>query len=188
MAFVQAFRPRVSFAELALWPDDGRRYELYDGEVREVPSPFPVHQIVTGLLSDVMRAWAHLHGGLALTAPLDIVLTDYDALQPDLLLFVPTRRHLLHLRKVTRDRPDIAVEVLSKDTSRHDRTKKLEAYAKFGVPEFWIVDPDQQTIDVLALDGGGYQTRQVCRGDDMVQSIVAPGLAFSAASVFPAES
>lgn len=188
MALVQAFRPRVSFADLALWPDDGRRYELYDGEVREVPSPFPVHQIVTGLLEEQFVAYRRVHDGLVLHAPLDIVFTEYDVLQPDLLFFIADRRSLVRLRQVTRDRPDIAVEILSKGTARHDRTNKLKAYARFGVPEFWIVDPDLHTIEVFVLNGDSYQTRQFCRGDDVVQSSVAGGLAFSAASVFPAES
>lgn len=187
MALVQPFRDRVSFAELATWPVDGRRYELYDGEVREVASPLPIHQIVTGLVGDAMRAWARETGGLALCAPLDVVFTEYDVLQPDLLLFTAARRHLVRPRCAIRDRPDLVVEILSEGTSHHDRTRKLAAYARFGVSEYWIVNPETAAVDVLVLEGSRYALRQHARGDNIVESDVAQGLRFAVRSVFPPE-
>src|ERR1700730_5079838 len=89
MTGMRAVHPRVSFAELERWPEDGRRYELYDGEVFEIPSPIPLHQFVLGRLHLAFAAYVQTHGGAVFFAPLDIVLTDFDVVQPDLLLFMP---------------------------------------------------------------------------------------------------
>src|SRR5882672_5702469 len=106
MAPMKAAYPRVSFADLEKWPEDGRRYELYDGEVYEVPSPFPLHQIAASRLHVVLAEYVREHGGIVLFAPLDIVLTEYDVVQPDLMLFTRERQHLINPRKVTRVQPD----------------------------------------------------------------------------------
>src|SRR5580765_2063630 len=121
MAGVKAAQERVTFADLERWPEDGRRYELYDGEVYVVPSPIVLHQIAAGRLYLELSDYVKEHGGIVLFAPLDIVLTDYDVVQPDLLLFTEERRHLLDLRKVTRVPPDLAIEILSPSTARNDR-------------------------------------------------------------------
>src|SRR2546426_853470 len=89
---------RVSFADLEQWPEDGRRYELYDGEVYVVPSPLPLHQVVSAHLHLALTDYVRERGGAVLYAPLDIVLTDYDVVQPDLLLFTRERQDLVNLR------------------------------------------------------------------------------------------
>jgi len=86
MTVVKAAPPRVCFADLERWPDDGRRYELYDGEVYVVPSPLPLHQVVSARLHLALDEYTRAHGGIVLYAPLDIVLTEFDVVQPDLLL------------------------------------------------------------------------------------------------------
>ena len=92
MATVETIRPRLTYADLERMPDDGRRYELYDGEVVVVPSPLPRHQIVHARLVELLRAYASARGGLCLYAPLDIVFSDYHVLQPDIVYFGPQRR------------------------------------------------------------------------------------------------
>ena len=113
-------QPRVSFADLEQWPEDGRRYELYDGEVYVVPSPLPLHQVVSANLHLALTEYVREHGGVVLYAPLDIVLTEYDVVQPDLLLFTRQRQDLIDLRKVTRHQPDLAIEILSPSTVWND--------------------------------------------------------------------
>ena len=125
MAGMMAASPRVSFADLEQWPEDGRRYELYDGEVYVVPSPLPLHQVVSANLHLALTDYVREHGGVALYAPLDIVLTDYDVVQPDLLLFTRQRQDLINLRKVTRHSPDLAIEILSPSTASNDRGRKM---------------------------------------------------------------
>jgi Uma2 family endonuclease len=92
MAPVEIVRPRLTFADLERMPDDGRRYELYDGEVVVVPSPLLFHQILLARLTDWLRRYCADQGGLCAYAPLDIVFSDYDVLQPDIVYFSPERR------------------------------------------------------------------------------------------------
>ena len=110
MTGVKAAHQRVSFSDLEKWPEDGRRYELYDGEVYVVPSPIPLHQIVAARLHLVLEEYTRAYGGVVFFAPLDIVLTEHDVVQPDLLLFARERQHLVRLREVTRHAPDLRSE------------------------------------------------------------------------------
>src|SRR4051812_7345317 len=105
MAGVKAAQERVSYADLERWPEDGRRYELYNGEVFEIPAPLLLHQFVLGRLFLALSSCVQAHGGAVFVAPVDIVLTDFDVVQPDVLLFTREREHLLHMRQVTRHRP-----------------------------------------------------------------------------------
>ena len=138
---MKAVDPRVSFAELQQWPDDGRRYELYDGEVIVVPSPLARHQRVTLHVVDILVEYERATGGLAFGHPLDILFSEYDVLQPDAVFFRRERRHLVNMMESGQVAPDLAVEVLSRKTARRDRGRKMDTFARFGVVEYWIVDP-----------------------------------------------
>jgi Uma2 family endonuclease len=184
MAGVSAVDPRVSFAELCQWPDDGRRYELYDGEVIVVPAPFPRHQRVGNHIESLLREYEAATGGLMLHAPIDIVLTEYDVVQPDVVFFRAERRHLIRAWEATRVPPDLAVEVLSRSTERRDRGRKMELLARSGVPEYWIVDPMENVLEIYQLQGNSYVLTAVCRESDRVDSPTLPGLSFDARRVF----
>ncbi len=175
----------VTYADLQQWPDDGRQYELYDGEVIEIPAPFPRHQIVIQRLEQELLAYAREHGGIVLQAPLDIVFSEVTVLQPDLVFFDASRAHLLRLDEATRHAPDLAVEVLSPSTEARDRGRKMTIFARYGVKELWIVDPHAATIEIYALAGDAYALAHTARGDDRVRSTILPELEFIASAVFP---
>ena len=186
MGGVKAANPRVSYADLERWPDDGRRYELYDGEVFVIPSPIPLHQIVAGQLHLALTRYVSAHGGIVLFAPLDIVLTEYDVVQPDLLLFTAERQHLLNPRQVTRVPPDLAIEILSPGTARNDRGRKKQLLAQHGVREYWLVDPEPISIEVHSLRDDGFVVASVATGSARVESPLLPGLRLSPADLVPA--
>jgi len=119
-------------------------------------------------------------------APLDIVLTEYDVVQPDVLLFVPEREHLLHLRQVTRVPPDLAIEILSKGTARNDRGRKKRLLAQHGLREYWLVDPDAISIEVYTLTGNDLVLAHVAKGGDPVQSSLLPALSMRPGDMIPA--
>src|SRR5262249_3414223 len=146
---------RVSFSDMEKWPEDGRRYELYDGEV--VPSPIPLHLVVAARLYLALEEYTRAHGGVVLFAPLDIVLTEYDVVQADLLLFKRDRQHLVNPRTVTRAAPDLCVEILSPSTERNDRGRKMKLLAAHGVRESWLVDPESVTIAVYSLARAAFE-------------------------------
>jgi Uma2 family endonuclease len=150
----QVVKPRVSYTDLLHQPEDGRRYEIYDGEVFVVPSPLPLHQIVADNIGRILHEYSTLHGGLAITAPLDIVFSEHNVLQPDLVFFSRGRRQLVKLDEVIRHAPDLVVEVLSPSTESTDRGRKLQTFARFGVREYWIVDPTARSSKFSACAAG----------------------------------
>lgn len=185
MAPVRTVRPRISYADLERMPEDGRRYEIYDGEVFVVPAPLPRHQVVQQLIVEVFHRHAQEHGGFAVDSPIDIVFSDYDVLQPDVVFFGPARAHLVDLDAVIRHPPDVCVEVLSPSTQATDRGRKMQTFARYGVQEYWIADPAASTIEIHRLDGDAYSLTGIFASEDLIVSPVLPGLICSAASLFP---
>ena len=174
----------VSYADLQRWPEDGHQYELYDGEVRVVPSATNRHQLILQQLYDQVRAFERAHGGRLLVAPSDVVFNQYNVLQPDLLFFTPARRHLVHLDQPTDVSPDLTIEIVSPSTSTHDRTRKQAMYARFGVPEYWIVDPADETIEIFVLEDGVYRLVSMIGRYDTASSTTIDGLAVDTSQVF----
>ena len=175
--------PRVTFAELARWPDDGRQYELYDGEVIVVPSPFPRHQLVALHVQHLLDDYAEARGDLVLGSPIDIVLSRHNVVQPDVVYIKHERRHLINMWKVIRIPPDLVVEVLSRKTEMRDRNRKAELFARFGIPEYWILDPAKNTIEIYR------NTRKAFRleGSYAKGTVTSPtlsGLTFSVPRLF----
>jgi Uma2 family endonuclease len=184
MRFMKATDPRVTFAELQEWPDDGRRYELYDGEVIVVPSPFPRHQRVAMHLGEIIAEYERAHGGVQFWVPIDIVFDEHNVVQPDVVYFREERRHVVRDWEATRAAPDLAVEVVSRSTEARDRGRKMQVLARFGVPEYWIVDPAKNTLEIYVLGGGAYELIADAGEDETITSPTLPHLSFSTECVF----
>lgn len=184
MAPVQDVQPRAGYSELELMPEDGRRYEIHGGKLVVAPSPLPAYQIVAGEILTLLSDYRRRSGGLALGAPLDIVFDEHDVVQPDIVFFRAGRRHLVQPYAVTRAAPDIAVEVLPPSTAAADRGPKMQMFARYGVPGYWIADPTHQRIDVHVLQEGAYRRAQLESADATVRSILLPDLTFDAARLF----
>jgi Uma2 family endonuclease len=180
-------RARLTSADLLALPIDGKRHELIDGVHFVNPSPVPRHQLVLGNLYFAIRGFVEERDlGTVFFAPLDVVLSDFDLVEPDLLFISHQRRAILEKRFI-RGAPDLAVEVTSPSTRRLDVVLKRRAYRKFGFAEYWIVDPEQETIDVFR--GGGEWLEPALRlsraqGLQMLTSPLFPGLALDLATVF----
>jgi Uma2 family endonuclease len=176
---------RVTFAELEAWPDDGRRYELYDGEAVVVPAPNLRHQWIVANLFKVLNDYQIRVGGCVVISPFDIILSDYDVLQPDIVYFGPAKRALLNPKTGARVVPDLAVEVLSASTESRDRGRKLELLARYGLREYWLVDPERQSLEAYVRDIQG--RLEVISKVRFGQAFISPtleGLNFVAACIF----
>lgn len=184
MALMSVARPRVSYLDLQRAPEGGRRYEIYDGEVFVIPAPLPLHQIVALNLYDIFRGWVQRHGGVVLAAPIDIMLSDYDVVQPDVVFFSPARQHWVQLREPIRAAPDITVEVLSPPTVVTDRGRKMQLLARYGAPEYWLVDPDPAIVEVYHLRRGAYVLASLAAGGASVYSAELTGLECAADLIF----
>jgi Uma2 family endonuclease len=184
MGSVAALPRKTTFSDLERRPEDGRRFELYDGEVWEMPSPMPEHQAAADNALELLRAYRKQKGGRAISSPLDIVFSKHDVVQPDVVYFLPDRAHVIKSGQVTRDRPDIAVEVLSPTTVGNDRGRKLQMFARYGVPEYWILDPIEHTLEILSLRGKLYVKTLKAGADTVVTSPLLPDLSFPVSQLF----
>ena len=185
MALVLSTRRRITYSEVASWPDDGRRYELYDGEVSEVPAPLPRHQLAMLELLYRLRDYAVAHAGLVIASPIDIVFDDINALQPDIVVFSAARRHHVHLDEPIQAPPDVAVEVLSPSTAANDRGRKLRMFERFGVAEYWMLDPAAELIEMRRLTVGRYAAPLVFGRSTHAESRVLPGFVCDVNTLFP---
>jgi Uma2 family endonuclease len=161
----------------------GDRHEIIDGELVVTPSPAPKHQIITTNL--ILRLGQHIetHGlGTLLPAPTDIQLTPDNVLIPDLCFVAKGRAHIVGPNAIDAP-PDLVVEILSPGTRRRDLAVKRDLYARFGVQEYWIVDPDTRTVTVLALVGASYE---VVPADEegKIRSRILPALNVNLSDVF----
>jgi Uma2 family endonuclease len=134
------------YEDLASFPEDNVRREILAGELYVTPSPTRRHQKVVGQIFRCVADYADDKGGEAYGSPLDTVLSAQNVVEPDVLYIAPDRMHALG-KKAVLGVPSLVVEVLSPGTKRIDRGKKRDIYAYFGVPEYWIVDADANTIE-----------------------------------------
>ena len=132
-------------------PED-QRFELLDGELIPAPAPNLRHQRIGIRLGALLHAFVQQGGlGEVFHAPCDVVLSNTDVVQPDLLFVSVERAHLLLGGDNVLGAPDLVVEILSPATAGRDRTLKRALYARHGVKEYWLVDPEARTVTVLGL-------------------------------------
>lgn len=141
-------QPRLTYADLVAFPDDGRRWELLDGEAFVVPSPDWRHQDIVGRLYRLIADHLDAHGGGRVPiAPMDVLLSEdeTDVVQPDIVFVSNDDRHVITPKNV-RGVPTWAIEVVS-DPVR-DKKVKRDLYTRYGVPEYWAVDPELRHVEV----------------------------------------
>lgn len=142
-------------------PDD-ERYELLDGELVMAPAPNLGHQDVDAKLGwRLMRFVEQRNLGKTFSAPCDVVLSNTHVVQPDLLFISRDREHILLGGDNVRGAPDLVVEILSPSTAARDKTLKRALYAKHGVGEYWLADPDSRTVTVMVPGGDGFEVAGV---------------------------
>jgi Uma2 family endonuclease len=142
------------------------------------PAPTPLHQEIVGEIFAVLRAYARQHGGKAYLSPIDVVFTQTDATEPDVIYLGPDRLTLIG-PKYIHGAPSLVVEVLSPASSDVDPGEKLETYAQHGVPEYWIVDPKARSIVAHAEPAGKAYRKIVASVDATIAAITLPGLRLS---------
>jgi Uma2 family endonuclease len=170
-------KDRYTYADYLEMPEgDGHRYQILDGELAVSATPATPHQYACGRLYLLLDRWAERYaGGLVFFAPLAVLLSDDNVLEPDVMWIAPDRITEI-AGKIIRGAPDLVVEVASPSTVRFDRVKKLRIYARFGVREYWLVDPGMGTVEILALESGGYRIHASGAGSDRLASALDPRL------------
>ncbi len=172
-----------TYDDLFNLPDDGKHYEIIDGELYELPPRESDHGRVVMDLIGLLLPIADQLGGQLFTGPLGLFLAGADPVQPDLLLLTADQLRLGSRRGIEGP-PALVIEVLSPSNPEHDRITKRALYARGGVPEYWLVSPEAATIEVLVLEAGAYRTHVRAGGDEPVTSTMLPHLSFPASAAF----
>jgi Uma2 family endonuclease len=156
----------LTYREYEALPADGRRYELHDGELFVTAAPGLPHQRVVGELFALLRQ--HVLGdrlGEVFVSPVDCILGETTVVQPDLVFLESARSSLASARGIEGP-PTLAIEIVSRSTARVDRSVKLQLYARYGIPHYWIVDPEARSIEGFVLAGGSYDLAGRLAGAD----------------------
>jgi Uma2 family endonuclease len=168
----------VRFLATDIWdaPDNGKKYEVIDGDLYVSPAPVWKHQRQLNRLNVRVAVWVERHDlGDVVTAPTGVVLDDENGLQPDLVFVSHDRAHIITENDIE-GAPDLVVEVLSPSTEARDRGLKLRRYAASGVPHYWILDTDGPRIEERVLGDDGYQLVGTFGPGEIFRPTIFPGL------------
>jgi Uma2 family endonuclease len=166
---------RLTYDDYCLLPDDGKRYEIIDGELFVTPSPRRSHQRVVTELSRVLGNYTERTGcGEVYVAPFDVVFSLFDVVEPD-ILYVSKEHAAVITEKNVQGAPDLVVEVLSETTSDRDRSVKRKLYARYGVGEYWLIDPDMCTAEIYRRGTQGFEQVATLQPSDCLITPLLPG-------------
>jgi len=164
--------------------EETERYEVYDGRLISMPRSNTFrHQEVLGNLMLLVASFLQKKPlGELVLGPMDVVFSDDNIAEPDLLFIA--NEHVSIIKDHIFGAPDLIVEVLMPSSIRRDRYEKLEQYARFGVKEYWIIDPANQSVEILELRDGRYAVHATAVGTGSVSSSVLAGLELEIAQLF----
>ncbi len=175
---------KFTYEDYRTAPPD-KRYELIDGDLVMVPAPNLKHQTVQVRLGERLARFVRENSlGTLFFAPCDVVLSDTDVVQPDLLFVSTDRAYLLSSGENVRGAPDLVIEILSPATAERDRGYKRALYAKHGVAEYWMVDPSAETVRIHRLHDRALVVTQTFRREQTLRSPLLPGFTLDLESVF----
>lgn len=186
MAIRDTARRKLTYEDYLLFPDDGDRHEILDGEHSVTPAPVPKHQRVSMNLSLGLGPFIRQHNlGDLLAAPIDVVLSDNDLVQPD-LLFISRRRAAIITDKNIQGAPDLAIEIISDPTRLRDEHLKRRRYDELGAQEYWLVDRFHGTVRVFRRNGGRFESiaELSVQANDVLTTPLLPGLRLPLAEIF----
>lgn len=164
--------------------NDDNQYELIGGELILVPSPKTRHQRISGRLYRIIADFATKNNlGELLYAPIDVVLSETDKPQPD-IMFISNERLDIIAEDNIKGAPDLVIEVLSQSTAKYDRVEKNRMYYKYGVKEYWVVDPEIKVIEVYTAGEKNWIIAGTYDNKEVLESPLLPGLQINLADVF----
>ena len=186
MAVRDTVRRKLTYEDYVLFPEDGQRHEILDGEHYVTPAPTLTHQRVSRKLSVKLALFVDEHRlGEVFYAPFDVLLSEHDVVQPD-LLFVSNERMAILTEANAQGAPDLVIEILSSSTQRRDGTLKRDRYEGFDVREYWMVDPVRRTIRVYRREAAGFGASSLfsATAEDVLTTPLLPGLEIRVSEIF----
>jgi Uma2 family endonuclease len=175
------------FLALEVADDESLQYELIYGILVAKNAPSIKHQTTVRALFRAMDSYVQERFlGEVWFAPMTVMLSDTDCPQPDLMFVHARQQHIVHDWCIA-GAPDLIIEVLSPSSGGYDRGVKMQMYARYSVPEYWIVDPLNQCIEVYGLQNGRYEMvgfSDNSPASDSVESSVVDGFRLYASVLF----
>ena len=184
---ISKVEPLLTIADLEALPDDdGKRYELIEGELYVSRAPGLTHQIVSDNIIYLVRKYLDQHPIGIVVSTIGLILSDYNGVIPDIVFF----RHEDYDRLVSNERlynaPEMVVEILSvgSENISRDRVAKHKLYENYGVREYWLADREHQTIEIYRLTGGVLTLSEKLQGDERIASPVLPEFSCTPNQIF----
>ncbi len=179
---------RLTYDDYLLFPDDGKRHEIIDGEHYVTPSPNPRHQVLLGRLYFEIELYLRQHPGIGqvFLSPLDVIFSKWDIVEPDVLFVAANQTDILTENNV-QGSPALVIEVLSRGTRTKDEQVKRRLFDRGGVREYWIVDPkhDRVTAWQRQPDGSFPRVVELFRErKDVLTTPLLPQLTISLSELF----
>lgn len=176
---------KFTYSDYLLLPDNGKRYEILEGELLMSPAPNAKHQTTLIRLVRILSAYVEKNIlGQVFIAPFDVVISKNDVVQPD-LIFIPTKNEFKIKSSHMEGAPDLVVEIVSPGSAQRDRIIKRKIYALHGVKEFWLVHPEKEQIQILRLEKGDFKRIAELKREDILTSPLLSGLEIRLVDVFP---
>jgi len=174
------------FRELEFDDNDNFWYELINGELVRKQAPSIRHQRISGEIVFALKNFEReTQSGMLLYAPSDVVLDDGNAYHPDIFFIKKERYFILDEKEqIVSGAPDLVIEILSKSTAVYDRGEKKDIYEKYGVREYWIVDPEKKSIEVYSLKDERFRLTIYLEDSGILESPGLEGFEMDIAKVF----
>ncbi|MEW6378176.1 MAG: Uma2 family endonuclease [bacterium] len=177
-------RPKLSYRDYVLFPDNGKRHEIIDGDHFMSPSPSTRHQRISRNLAIIIASFLREQElGELFYAPCDVILSDHDIVVPD-LIYVSNQNKGIITEDNIQGPPDLIVEILSPSTRSYDQVLKKDLYEAFGVKEYWIIDPDKETVEIYRLSAGRFPGSEIHSRSQVLKAGIIPGLEIPLDKVF----
>ncbi|HKH43914.1 MAG TPA: Uma2 family endonuclease [Thermoanaerobaculia bacterium] len=186
MAVREPARRKLTYDDYVLIPEDGQRHEILDGEHTVSPAPTLWHQLVLSALHRLLSPFIHEKRlGWVVAAPVDVLFSEHDVAQPD-LVFISKERAGIMAGANVQGTPDLVVEILSPSTRRRDEGLKRDLYERSGVREYWLIDPERQEVRVFRRGGSGFKpaAELSASSGDVLSTPLLPGLEIRVREIF----
>jgi len=184
---------KLTYDDFVLFPDDGKRHELIGGEHYVTPSPNTKHQTVSVNLTGFIWSYLQAHPiGQLFAAPFDVVLSQFDVVEPDLIYLSNARAADVLTTKHIKGVPELVVEITSPSTRRRDESIKRRLYERMGVSEYWVVDSELDDVRIYrrsrgprAREGFEKPIELSAEANGVLTTPLLPGLEIGLARLFP---
>lgn len=183
MATATTEKKKYTYADYLKTPDD-QRYELIEGVLIMTPSPVTRHQRISRKILIALDKYVTENDlGEVFDAPLDVFLDNENIVQPDILFISKERLDIIGEKNI-QGAPDLVIEIISESTAYRDLVQKKKLYARFGVKEYWIVIPEESSIEVYTLKDNAFALRKSYGKDDTLQSLLLQKLKIELKKIF----